>query len=83
MVSYFLNRALLVGADDLNVTILQNKIIDGLTVNLVMKVTTEIDAASNINTQNTLTYIKNTYLAIILTIIIALLTKDTLVFYTM
>jgi len=81
IISYFFNRVLLLGSDDLNVTVLQNKIVDGLTVNLVTKIVKEIDAATNINSQNTLTYIKNTYISLMLTVFLAFLTKDTLVFY--
>lgn len=81
IISYFFNRVLLLGSDDLNVTILQNKIVDGLTVNLVTKIVTEINTATTINSQNTLTYIKNTYISLILTVFLAILTKDSIVFY--
>lgn len=81
IISYFFNRVLLLGSDDLNVTVLQNKIVDGLTVNLVTKIVKEINAATSVNSQNTLTYIKNTYISLMLTVFLAFLTKDTLVFY--
>lgn len=76
LVSYFINSLVFVLIEDVNIYTLQNKIIDGLTVSLVVGTATTISGILRGNSQTVNIYIKNTYMAIILTIVVALTVHD-------
>lgn len=76
IVSYFVNSLILVAVEDLNIYTLQNKLVDGLTVAIVTGTVNNISNILKGNSQTVFAYIKNTYLAIILTILFALSAQD-------
>lgn len=80
LVSYFINSLVLILVEDLNIYTLQNNIIDGLTVKLTTGTVLNISSIFSGNSQTVLGYIKNTYTALILTIVIALSVQDVYVY---
>lgn len=63
--------------EDLNINTLQNKLIDGCTSILVIRTVTNISNALHSNSLTTTMYIRNTYVALLVTIILAFALKDT------
>ena len=81
LVSYFLNRIVMFGSEEVNVSVLQTRIVDNLTTELVIDCVNETKEITREGVQTPLSYIKSTYLAIILTLILAILIDDVLVIY--